>query len=104
MTLGCSFEAHEAYMNRLSAVSGIPLVQSIEKTRDTWALRKLSRSEFEVLQAKWQTDPELATRWLNRMRVGYDREKTQVVMEIEEIFEDIPCADRRDCHGRENAA
>ena len=96
------FDAYEAYMDRLNAVSGIPLVNSIEDANRAWGVRKLSRSEFDKLKAQSQSDPELEARWLNRLQAGYDREKSQLAIEIEEIFSDVPCADHLD--GRENAA
>ena len=98
------FDAHEAYMNRLSAVSGIPLVNSIVDENLLWGLRRLSRSDVEKLQADAEMDHDLSDRWLNRLQNGYDREKSQIAIEIEEIFSDVPCATQINDTGQEDAA
>lgn len=97
-------EAHDAYMERLSAASGIPLVNSLGEAKTGWGLRRLSRSEFERLRVHWQKDHELGQRWRRRLSIGYDRELSQIAIEIEEIFADLPSAADRDASAQEEAA
>ena len=96
------FGDYEDFAARAASDLGIPLVTSIEETSSGWGLRRLSRSEFEELEVKSQMNRDLEKRWLNRLEAGYDRDKSRLAIEIEEIFSDVPCANQLD--GRENAA
>jgi hypothetical protein len=98
------FDGFEAYMNRLSAVSGIPLVNSVKDAKGRWGLRRLSRSEFKLLEAQLERDCELAARWQSRLQFGYEREQSQVALEIEETFADTPSAIQSNGQTREDAA
>lgn len=104
MNTGWESDAYNAYINRLANVSRIPVVNSIEEANAGWGLRRLSASDFEHLEAHSKEDRDLNERWLNRMRIGYDREKSQIAIEIEDIFSDVPCITEPDSRGEVHAA
>ncbi|MEK6258478.1 MAG: hypothetical protein AABP62_07635 [Planctomycetota bacterium] len=83
------FDQYEALTLRAASDFKIPLVRSIEEANAGWGLRKLSRSEFDELATQSKTDLDLRERWLNRLENGYDREKSQIAIEIEELFSDV---------------
>lgn len=97
-----SFGDYEDFAARAASDLGIRLVNSIDEAGGRWGLRKLSRSEFEELEEQSRTNRELEECWVNRLEAGYDRDKSQLAIGIEEIFSDVPCANQFD--GRENAA
>ena len=99
-----SFDRYEEYTIRLASDLRIPLVDSIEGAGTGWGLRRLSRSDFEKLEAHAEEDHDLRDRWLNRLQNGYDREKSQIVREIEELFSDVPCLTQINGMEEEDAA
>lgn len=98
------FGQYEEFVVRAASDLGIPLVDSIEDVKTGWGLRRLSRFDFDKLESQSKTDVELRERWLNRLQNGYVREKSQIAIEIEEIFSDVPTGNQFDHPGQEAAA
>ncbi|MHC4399848.1 MAG: hypothetical protein ACYTG0_09225 [Planctomycetota bacterium] len=90
-------------MTRLADDLGLSSVDSLDEAEARWGVRYLSPSEFESLANAAGESAALHQRWLARLRMGYDREKANLVDEIEELYADLPIADQAPDE-RENAA
>jgi hypothetical protein len=98
------YDRYLAYVDRAATVLGVPLVNSTEVANAGWGLRKLSRLEFEKLKELSEASPQLAERWMNRLQVGFDREKSQVAVEVEQMFSKVPFVGDASGQAKEDAA
>lgn len=98
------FERYEAFAVRAAADLMVPLVDSLEDAKSGWGLRRLSPADFDELKARAMIDSELHGRWSDFLQIGYDRTKSKMVTDIEEIFADIPCVVLHDDNRQEDAA
>jgi hypothetical protein len=102
MTDRPQFDQYQEYLSRLEQDLGLTSTDSLEEAEAGWAIRRLSRSEFEeLLNAAEKEDAALHRRWLRRLQLGYDREKEMTGDEIEERFagvaiDDPPSGKRED--------
>lgn len=58
-----------------------------------WSVRRLSPSELEHVGCAGARESGLRKRWEDRLALGYDREKSRLANEVEELFAEIPVAD-----------
>jgi hypothetical protein len=94
MTHGFEFEGYERYLSQLHADAGLVPVQSLDDARSRWSVRQLSRSEFDALMDSTSRGSGVWERWLTRVKQGYDREKSALADEIEDLFAHVPFADQ----------
>lgn len=104
MTRQLDFGRYEKFAVRAASDLRTPLIDSIDEAKSGWGLRRLSRSAFEKLAERARTDHDFGQRWLNRLQIGYDREKSQMAIKVEDIFADVPCRTDVNCDGHEDAA
>jgi len=83
---GLQYDRYQEYMRRFEDDLGLTSTRSLEDASAGWTMRRLSSSEFDDLVIAMEADPALRDRWLNRLQLGYDRDRARLVDEIEEIF------------------
>ena len=86
------FDRYQDYVSRFEADLKATFVGSVEKAEAGWGVRRLTRLEFGNLIDAASEDPVLRERWLTRLELGYDREKTRLADEVEDAFADFAAA------------
>lgn len=95
MTDRPQFDQYREYLNRLEQDLGLTSTDSLEEAEAGWAIRRLSRPEFEELaDAAQKDDPPLRRRWAKRLQLGYDREIAILADDIEERFAQLAVDDQ----------
>ena len=104
MTDRPQFDQYQEYLKRLEQDLGLTSTDSFEEAEAGWAIRRLSRPEFEELvNAAEKEDAALHRRWLKRLQLGHDREIAILAHQLEKRFAQLAVDDQAS-EEREDAA